>query len=66
MKSNKRKFLISTIVFLVSSIINVYVSNLDMLTSYMPKDTIGVRNILLFIIYILSVLVILKGFNFIY
>lgn len=66
MKSNKQKLIISTIVFLLSIIINVYMSNLNIFTSYMPRETIGVRNILISIIYILSVLVILKGFNFIY
>lgn len=66
MKSNKQKLIISTIVFLLSIIINVYMSNLDIFTLYMPRETIGVRNILISIIYILSVLVILKGFNFIY
>lgn len=66
MENNRRKLIISTIVFALFSIINVYMSNLDIFTSYMPKETIGVRNILIFIIYILSVLVVLKGFNFIY
>ena len=60
MKSNKQKLIISTIVFLLSIIINVYMSNLNIFTSYMPRETIGVRNILISIIYILSVLVILN------